>query len=189
MIDTHSHIDAEEFQDDVEQVILRAKEAGVEKILIPNINADTVEPVLDLCRRHPGILFPMMGLHPEDVNPHKIDVARTLDHMETLLKKEDNPYVAVGEVGLDFYWDDTFRTKQIAVFERQVEWALQYHLPLMIHAREAHDDIVKVIEKYHDGSLVSLVMNGKHANCWNSLGSASVLVECSPSRSPRCPSC
>ena len=69
MIDTHSHIDAEEFQDDVEQVILRAKEAGVEKILIPNINADTVEPVLDLCRRHPGILFPMMGLHPEDVNP------------------------------------------------------------------------------------------------------------------------
>ena len=153
MIDTHSHIDAEEFQDDVEQVILRAKEAGVEKILIPNINADTVEPVLDLCRRHPGILFPMMGLHPEDVNPQKIDVARTLDHMETLLKKEDNPYVAVGEVGLDFYWDDTFRTKQIAVFERQVEWALQYHLPLMIHAREAHDDIVKVIEKYHDGSL------------------------------------
>jgi len=156
MIDTHSHIDAEEFHDDVEQVILRAREVGVEKILIPNINADTVEPILDLCSRHHGILFPMMGLHPEDVNPQKIDVAKTLDHMETLLKKEDNPYVAVGEVGLDFYWDDTFRTEQIAVFERQVEWALQYHLPLMIHAREAHDDIVKVIEKYHDGSLTGV---------------------------------
>lgn len=152
MIDTHSHIDAEEFNDDREEVILRARAAGVEKILIPNINPSTLNPIERLCSLHPGYLYPMIGLHPEDVRPDQMDVEPCMQEMERRLQA-DHPFVAIGEVGLDYFWDTTYKELQLAVFERQVEWAVEYHLPLMIHSRSSHADIVRIIEKHFSGGL------------------------------------
>lgn len=152
MIDTHSHIDAEEFNDDREDVILRAKDAGVEKILIPNINQDSLPRIEQLCGRHPGFLYPMIGLHPEDANPAQMDVEAFMSLMEKRLRHE-HPFVAIGEVGLDYYWDTTYRQLQLELFERQVQWAADFHLPLMIHSRSAHDDIVRIVQKHHDKGL------------------------------------
>lgn len=150
MIDTHAHLDGEEFAEDITEVIQRAKDAGVEKIFLPNVNEDTLQPIIHLCAAYPGYLYPMIGLHPEEVNPTKIDVDATLDAMESILESHDlmNTCVAIGEVGLDFYWDKTYKEKQIEVFERQITWAIKYHLPLMIHARNAHAELVEIISKY-----------------------------------------
>ena len=158
MIDTHAHLDGEEFAEDITEVILRAKDAGVEKIFLPNVNGDTLQSIIHLCDNYPGSLFPMIGLHPEEVNPNKIDVDATLDAMESMLENPDlmNSCVAIGEVGLDLYWDQTYKEKQIEVFERQINWAIEYHLPLMIHARNAHTELVEIISKYQQTNLTGV---------------------------------
>lgn len=153
MIDTHSHIYGSEFADDIDNVIVRAKEAGVEKILLPNINAETVQPMLDLCRQYPGYMYPMMGLHPTDVDSHYHSV---LADMELLLEDPSHPYIAVGEVGLDFYWDTTYRSEQIDAFCRQIEWAIRFQLPLMIHTRSAHAELMDVMQQYRDKALTGV---------------------------------
>ncbi len=147
MIDTHSHIYGSEFDEDREEVIRRAREAGVEKILLPNINRNSVKPMLQLCSQYPGYCFPMMGLHPEDV---KGDYQEVLDDMFSLLETPENPYVAIGEVGLDFYWEESFREEQLDAFGQQVDWAASSGLPLMIHCRSAHQEMVDVL-KAHNG--------------------------------------
>ena len=146
MIDTHSHIYEPEFDADREDVILRARQAGVEHILLPNINAGSIDPMLDLCRRHQGYCFPMLGLHPEDVVPSTYK--QVLSDMERRLQDPDHPYIAVGEVGLDFYWDQSNAREQEVVFRTQIEWAVKYHLPLMIHSRSAHRQLVAAISEY-----------------------------------------
>ena len=113
MIDTHSHIYVPEFSEDVDDVVARARQARIERIFMPNINMQSVEPMLDLCRRYPGYLYPMMGLHPEDVRD---DWAQVLSEMEVLLQQPGHPFVAVGEVGLDFYWDKTYCEEQKMAF-------------------------------------------------------------------------
>lgn len=153
MIDTHSHIYGLEFDDDRDDVVLRARNAGVERILLPNINADTIAPMLSLCDRYPGYMFPMMGLHPTDVDDSYSSV---LDGMERLLQDTLHPYIAVGEVGLDFYWDTTFSQQQMDAFCRQVGWASKYHLPLMIHARSAQQELVEVMEQHRHEHLTGV---------------------------------
>lgn len=150
MIDTHSHIYGPEFLEDVDQVISRAQESGIEKILLPNINLETIDPMLDLCEQYPGYLYPMMGLHPEDV---KEDFQQVLDTMEHRLQQTSHPYIAVGEVGLDFYWDQTYRDEQLLAFDRQIQWAVKYHLPLMIHTRSAHRELVEALTPYKECGL------------------------------------
>lgn len=150
MIDTHSHIYVEEFADDVDEVVSRAQQAGVEKILLPNINRESIEPMLALCHRYPGYLYPMMGLHPEDV---KEDWEQLLSEMETMLQQPGNPFVAVGEVGLDFYWDKTFCEEQKKAFDAQIQWAVRYGLPLMIHCRDAHDELLEALAPYKGTGL------------------------------------
>lgn len=130
-------------------VVERARENGIEYILLPNINADSVRPMLELCSRYPNYCFPMMGLHPEDV---KEDYQERLDEMERLLS-QPHPYIAVGEVGLDFYWDDTFREQQLDAFERQVCWARDFGLPLVIHCRSAHRELVETMERHRAEGL------------------------------------
>ena len=144
LIDTHSHLYGEEFSEDIEDVVARARDAGVSKIFLPNINADSIEPMLTLASRYPGYLYPMMGLHPEDIGDDWLDV---LDSMESLLAAPDNPYIAVGEVGLDYYWDRSRYEEQQEVFARQVAWAMDYDLPLMIHTRDAHRELVDVLNE------------------------------------------
>lgn len=144
LIDTHSHLYGEEFSEDIEDVVTRARDAGVSKIFLPNINADSIEPMLTLASQYPGYLYPMMGLHPEDIGDDWHDV---LDSMESLLSAPNNPYIAVGEVGLDYYWDRSRYEEQQEVFARQVAWAMDYDLPLMIHTRDAHRELVDVLNE------------------------------------------
>lgn len=150
MIDTHSHIYVPEFSEDVDDVVARARQAGIERIFMPNINMQSVEPMLDLCRRYPGYLYPMMGLHPEDVRD---DWAQVLSEMEVLLQQPGHPFVAVGEVGLDFYWDKTYCKEQKMAFDAQIQWAMRYNLPLMIHCRDAHEDVLALLEPYRNAGL------------------------------------
>ena len=149
MIDTHSHIYGSEFDEDRDLVVERARQAGVEAILLPNINADSVLPMLELCRAYPQFCFPMIGLHPEDVRE---DYQTRLAEMEDVLEKPHS-FLAIGEVGLDFYWDDTFRKQQIEALERQVCWARDYNLPLVIHCRSAHRELVEVMERHRADNL------------------------------------
>ncbi len=150
MIDTHSHIYSSEFDADRDQVVNRAREAGVEAILLPNINADSVGPMLALCRQYPDFCFPMMGLHPEDVGE---DYREVLDGMWNRLAQPRHPYIAIGEVGLDFYWDETYRQQQLEAFEIQVGWAARLCLPLVIHSRKAHRELVDVMERHRSQGL------------------------------------
>lgn len=150
MIDTHSHIYEPPFNADREEVIQRARQAGVEHILLPNINADSIAPMLNMCRRYPGYCFPMLGLHPEDIEE---DYKQVLANMKALLAAPDHPYIAIGEVGLDYYWDKSKVKEQEETFRMQIEWAIEYHLPLMIHSRSAHSQLVAAISEYKDEKL------------------------------------
>lgn len=145
MIDTHSHIYGEEFATDRDEVVARATQAGVTHIFLPNINKESVTPMLSLCAQYPGLCHPMMGLHPSDVTA---DYREVLAYMKLLLDAPDHPYVGIGEVGLDFYWDDTFRQEQEQAFRTQVEWAIEYRLPLVVHARSAHDSLLRILRDY-----------------------------------------
>ena len=161
-IDTHCHLDGEEFRDDLEAVVTRAREAGVAAIGVPGINLDSCETVLELCRRYPGYCYPMLGLHPEDV---KSDWREVLNRIKISLtshfldkpsgKAERSPLtsntIAIGEVGLDYYWSREFEKEQLEAFEEQVRWAVELQLPLMIHCRKAQNEMVAIIKKYqHD---------------------------------------
>lgn len=143
-IDTHTHIYLEEFDADRAEVVSRAREAGAEALLLPCIDEASVAPMLRLCAEYPGFCFPMLGLHPTELPPDPYPV---LDRMERMLA-DDKRFIAVGEVGLDFYWDDSRRDEQIEVFRRQVEWAVRFCLPLMIHCRSAHHELVDVLLPY-----------------------------------------
>lgn len=146
MIDTHSHIYGPEFDDDRAEVLQRARLAGVDKVLLPNINEESIARMLQVAREYPDMCYPMMGLHPEDV---KEDWAQVLDRMEMQL----DGMIAVGEVGLDFYWDTTFRKEQIEAFERQICWAVERNLPLVIHMRKAEQELLEVMERHKSDGL------------------------------------
>ena len=148
MIDTHCHIYTEEFADDYRDVIERARTAGVTQILMPSINADSIEPMMRLAEEYKGYLRPMIGLHPEDVNDSWQESLATM--RQTLDSQPEGTFVAVGEVGLDFYWDTTYREQQLAAFQAQVEWSLERHMPLMIHTRNAHRELVDMLMPYRD---------------------------------------
>lgn len=141
-IDTHTHIYTTEFDDDHEEVISRAVQAGAQCLLLPNIDLDSISPMLNLYEQHPDLCRPMMGLHPTELpeNPEPL-----LDHMERLLEQSKHPFVAIGEVGIDLYWDNSRCMEQIAVLRRQAEWAVRYQLPLVIHSRSAHRELVDTL--------------------------------------------
>lgn len=145
MIDTHSHIDGEEFDEDRDLAIERAKEAGIEKIFVPAIDLSSIFSVLETCNRYPGYAYPMIGLHPEEV---KEDWCEVLAKMRSMLDGHDHPFIAVGEVGLDFYWSREFEQQQLEAFEEQVRWSVEYNLPLMIHCRKAQNEMVAILRKY-----------------------------------------
>jgi len=153
MIDTHSHIYGPEFAEDRDDVLKRAREEGVSKILLPNINESTIPDMLSLCQANPGVCYPMMGLHPTDLED---DYLQVLERMHQLLLESGHPYIAVGEVGLDFYWDDTRRSQQLQAFELQIEWARDLGLPLMIHSRSAHKELVDIMNTHKSEGLTGV---------------------------------
>ncbi len=146
-IDTHTHIYTEEFDADRCEVVERAKAAGARHLLLPNIDEASIEPMLRLCHEHPGFCFPMMGLHPTELPS---DPMPLLSRMEQMLAAEGNPYVAVGEVGVDLYWDSSRREEQLECFRIQAEWAVRYGLPLMVHSRAAHRELVDTLRPFAD---------------------------------------
>ena len=143
MIDTHCHLDGEEFREDLEQVIARAKEAGVEAIGVPGIDLKSCDTVMALCERYPGYCFPMLGLHPEEV---KADWREVLAAIAPAVAGA----LAVGEVGLDFYWSREFEDAQLQAFEEQMRWSVELQLPLMIHCRKAQNEMVTILKRYKD---------------------------------------
>ncbi len=202
-IDTHAHLDGEEFAPDRDEVVKRAREAGVSKIFVPAIDLPSVTTVLDVCRRYPGYAFPMIGLHPEEVRADWRDVlaqmkpyvygethpdppegreprpagapetqpdlfegeCRPAGALETqpdlsqcrTLNPEGTPSlwegrggspIAIGEVGLDYYWSREFEHEQMEAFEEQVRWSVEMRLPLMIHCRKAQNEMVRLLRQY-----------------------------------------
>ncbi len=147
MIDTHSHIYGEEFDADRDDVVRRAQQAGIEKIFLPNINEESISRMMSVVHAYPQVCYPMMGLHPEDVGQ---DWQQVLDRMEPLL---DEDMIAVGEVGLDFYWDATYRQEQLDAFERQISWAKARDLPLVIHMRRAEPELLAAMERHKADGL------------------------------------
>ena len=143
MIDTHCHLDGEEFADDLEQVVARAREAGVQAIGVPGIDLKSCATVMALCRRYPDYCFPMLGLHPEEVKDDWKDV---LNAIAPQLRE----VVAIGEVGLDFYCSREFENAQLQAFEEQVKWSVETRLPLMIHCRKAQNELVTILKRYKD---------------------------------------
>ena len=152
LVDSHSHLFLEEFADDLPQVMQRALEAGVTHIFMPNIDSTTIESLLSVCAAYKEFCFPMIGLHPTSVNKN---YKKELDIVAGQLASS-NGYVAIGEIGLDLYWDKTFLREQLLAFEKQVEWALEYHLPIVIHTREAFDYIYKVLQPYKETGLTGI---------------------------------
>ncbi len=149
MIDTHSHIFESEFLDDLPEVITRAKEVGVQKIFLPNIDDTTVDAMLEVCSQHPGYCYPMLGFHPTSVDA---DALKKVKEMKKRLTK-GHPYIAIGEVGLDLYWDKTYIKEQKQVLEEQIQWALEEDLPLVIHCREAFPELFEVLRPYKETKL------------------------------------
>jgi TatD DNase family protein len=147
-IDTHSHLYLEEFKDDLAEVVQRSKDNHVQNILLPNIDKDSIEPLKTLCEQYPGYFLPMIGLHPTSV---KEDYE---EQLEIILEEvKSGNYIAIGEIGIDLYWDKTFQTQQIKVFQFQIELALQHDLPIVVHARDSFDEIFEVLEDYRDRNL------------------------------------
>ena len=145
LIDTHTHLYLPEFDHDREEVVQEAIAAGVEKMFLPNIDRYSVKPLLDLSAQFPRHCHPMTGLHPTSV---KKNWEEEMDFVERTL--EENRFIAVGEIGIDLYWDKTFRKEQQEVFARQVQLALDHHLPVVIHSRESLQEIFDVLQGFSE---------------------------------------
>jgi TatD DNase family protein len=150
IVDTHSHLFTEEFDADRAAVLKRAKDEGVTRIYMPNIDETTIDRLLQVCEDNSGYCFPMMGLHPTSVNE---DFEIALQQVHQCLVAHRDKFVAIGEIGVDLYWDDTFLTQQLDVFDRQVKWALELDLPIVVHCRKAIQYIYKVLLPYKESSL------------------------------------
>lgn len=143
IIDTHSHIYLEQFDEDRDKMLLRAAEAGVETILMPNVDMESIDSMMRLQKQFPEKCKAMMGLHPTSVGEN---YQQQLDEMYLMLN--DNKYCAIGEVGIDLYWDKTFIKQQIEAFKIQLNWAKEMELPVVIHARDAFDEIFEVLDEF-----------------------------------------
>ena len=158
-IDSHAHLFATEFDEDRSLVVERAIHEGICKMLLPNIDKDTIEPMLELCKAYPDYCFPMIGLHPTSV---KEDYKDHLAIIEKYL--ESHRFVAIGEVGIDLYWDKTHLPQQQEAFVYQIELARKYSLPLVIHSRESFVEIVEILHKLRNGSSYSGVFHSFSGN-------------------------
>lgn len=151
MIDTHAHIYSEEFKNDRSEMLQRAWDAGVTQIWMPNCDIDTITPMMQLAKAHPHKCLPMIGLHPCYV---KDDFENQLSVMEEWLQKES--FIAIGEIGMDLFWDKTFRNQQEEAFLYQCKLAKKYDLWIDIHSRDAFWETAALIEKFGDSSLTGI---------------------------------
>lgn len=148
LTDTHSHLYAEQFSNDINDVMSRCLADGVGRIFLPNIDESSIEAMLALEELYPDTCFSMMGLHPCSVNA---DFERQLSVVENWWKQRD--FVAMGEIGIDLYWDKTFLSEQQEAFRRQIIWAKELGKPIVIHARESFDEIFEIVDELNDDRL------------------------------------
>lgn len=147
-IDTHVHIYLPEFDTDRDQVVAGALSSGVGHLLMPNVDGKTIGPLLDAANNYPGVCLPMMALHPTSV---KDDYTEQMQQVENWLNK--GGFVAVGETGIDLYWDKTHFNEQVIAFRRHIQLAIEYDLPLVIHSRNALEEIFDVMEDFRESGL------------------------------------
>jgi len=140
LTDTHTHLYLDEFRNDIHDVINRALEAGIKYLIIPNIDSSSVDPMLRLCNTYPATCFPAIGLHPGSV---KKDYKNEIEIVEACLKKET--FCAIGEIGIDLYWDKTYFDEQVDAFRSQLVLAKKYNLPAIIHSRNSLDEIIQIL--------------------------------------------
>ncbi len=151
LIDTHTHLYLPEFDEDRSFVVKRAIEAGVEFLLLPNIDSRSYPDMIKMSEAFPNCCFPMIGLHPTSV---KDNYRQELD---AIYKKfNEYKFIAIGEIGIDLYWDKTYFEQQETAFRTQIQWAKDWHLPIVIHARDSFDEIFKVIEEEIDENLTGV---------------------------------
>jgi TatD DNase family protein len=148
LIDTHTHIYLPEFDADRDEVVKRALQSGVVKLLMPNIDVDSVYRMLQVENRFPGICYPMIGLHPTSV---KDDFEPQLDKLENL--SANYRFYAIGEIGIDLYWNQLHIDSQILAFKRQVAFAIQKGLPVVVHSRESFPEVFKALEEFRDSGV------------------------------------
>ena len=144
-IDTHCHLDGEEFDEDRVEVMQRARETGCEAIFLPAIDLPSSLRIIKLAQQYPDYLYPMLGLHPEEVHA---DWREQLSEIKKLITYHSSLITSIGEIGLDFYWSREFEKEQLEAFDTQVLWAVEAQLPLMIHCRKAQNEMVHILKRY-----------------------------------------
>jgi len=142
IIDTHTHIYSKEFDTDRDEIIRRAKAAGIEAVILPNEDSGSIEHISRLCDDESGFAFPMIGLHPTCVDS---DYTKEMKHIEQAICKRK--YYAIGEIGIDLYWDKSHLKEQVAVFEEQLRWSIDLRLPVAIHMRNSFNEVLESIYK------------------------------------------
>ena len=180
MIDTHCHIDDPQYADELDVFLQEQRRDGVEAILVPGVEAATTQDVLDVCAQYPDYLFPALGLHPENVKEDwreqlaaikaAVDRSlastfRTLEQHEVRLESFPSPnprLVAIGEIGLDYHWDVSFKEQQHEALREQMRWAEEYQLPVMIHSREATEDTLAILREFPSVRGVMHCFSGSH---------------------------
>ncbi|HRP90346.1 MAG TPA: TatD family hydrolase [Edaphocola sp.] len=148
MIETHAHLYDDQFKEDIEAVINRAKEQGVECIYMPNCDSTTIEPMMQLVHKFPGYCIPMMGVHPCYIKEdYEKELAIAFEQLQS------NKFAAIGEIGLDYHWDLTFVEQQKKAFAMQIDWAIKMNLPIVIHSRNATQDCIDIVKSKQNGTL------------------------------------
>jgi TatD DNase family protein len=147
-VDTHSHIYCEEFSSDRDDAVSRARQSGIDRVVLPNIDSSSIKPMLDLTDSSPDYFFPLMGLHPTSV---KEDYRKELEILEYWLAKRK--FYGIGEIGIDLYWDKTFLPEQSEVFSIQIDWAKQLKIPIVIHVRDSFAEVMEILHEKKDDSL------------------------------------
>ena len=143
MIDTHAHIDDPQYAEELDAFIAQQKAEGVEAILVPGVDTENIDAVQAICKRFPGYLFPAIGLHPENITA---DWESQLSTIHSQLST--NKYIAIGEIGLDYHFDTTYKLEQQAALRRQLTWATERDLPVMIHSRDATEDCLNILREF-----------------------------------------
>lgn len=150
LIDSHTHIYSDQFSEDFDAMIQRANDAGVEHFLLPNVDVNSIDAMHAVVDRLPRKAHAMMGLHPCSV---KDDWEQQLTAMRKHIDQQTRPYCAIGEIGIDLYWDQSTLDIQIQAFEKQIEWAKELNLPIVIHVRDAFDELFEVMDRVIDDRL------------------------------------
>ena len=151
LVDTHAHLYSKEFSEDIDALLERCFDKNIQQIFLPNIDEESVQPMLNLVAKYPQNVFPMMGLHPCSVEENFEEQLATIKSYF-----DQHKFYAVGEIGIDLYWDKTFKGQQKQAFRTQIQWAKEMNLPIIIHARDSFQEIFDIVDEENDDSLTGI---------------------------------